>query len=179
MQGTYMAKLSLRTPGLARDVIPVAAGALVGAGVPTAVRAFVDPTANPQVFVWAPAIGAAASLLAAGLIYAMGGKGPAIATGAAGVLSAGAVFASDMISAKVVGANAVIAQQYSPAPALHGIANLAAVVPEYSKQLMGILWESQGQGVRGLERNVGMGHDKVALRGVSPSAFGTKSFEHS
>jgi hypothetical protein len=174
-----MAKFSLRIPGLPRDTVPVTTGAVVGAGLPIAIRAFVDPTANPQVFVWAPAIGAGASILAAGLMYAMGGNGPAIATGVAGVLGAGAIFASDLISAKVVGANAAIANQYSPAPALHGIANLAAVVPEYSKQLMGILWEKQGQGVQGLGRNVGMGNEKVALRGVSPSAFGTKSFEHS
>ena len=170
-----LAGISIRQPGMAHDLVPVVAGGGVALGTVAGIRKFVDPTTQPQVFVWAPAIGAGASLLAAGLMYAMGGKGPAAAAAVAGVLTGGAVFAADMISAKVVGANAAVSAQYNTPTqaAVQGLANLAAVVPEYSKQIAGILWE---KGVSGLGRNEQQSGEKVRLQGVNPTAFGTRSF---
>ena len=171
------AGISLRSPGMAHDLAPVAVGALAAVGTALGIRYAVDPAgSNQKVFVWAPAIGAGVSLLAAGVIYAMGGTGPAVATGVAGGLSALGLFGSDMIQAKIPGAQAALALQFNTpaAAAVNGLANLAAVVPEYSQKIAGILWEDRG--MNGLGRNEQQSGEKVRLQGVSPSAFGTKSF---
>ena len=170
-----LAGISIRQAGLAHDLVPVTVGALASIGTALGIRAFVDPAgANQKVFVWAPAIGAGVSLLAAGVIYAMGGAGPAISTGLTGGLASLGLFGADMVQAKVPGANAALALQFNPNPALHGLANLAAVVPEYSRQIAGILWEDKG--MHGLGRNEQQSGERVRLQGVSPDAFGTKSF---
>ena len=170
------AGISLRQSGMARDLVPAAVGGLAALGTTLGIRAAVDPTdANStKLFVWAPAIGAGVALLASGVIYMMGGSGPATAAGLVGGLTSLGVFASDMVVGKKVGAAAAFASQYNPNPALHGLANLAAVVPEYSRQIAGILWEKPG--MAGLGRNEQQSGEKVVLQGVSPSAFGTKSF---
>jgi hypothetical protein len=161
---------------MARDLVPAAVGGLAALGTTLGIRAAVDPTdANStKLFVWAPAIGAGVSLLAAGVVYMMGGSGPAAATGLVGGLASLGVFASDMVVGKKVGASAAFAAQYNPNPALHGLANLAAVVPEYSRQIAGILWEKPG--MSGLGRNEQQSGEKVVLQGTVPGAFGTKSF---
>ena len=171
-----MAKLSLRGSGMAHDLIPVAVGAVVAGGTALGLRAMLDPTdpKSTTAFVWAPAIGAGVSLLAAGVIYAIGGSGPAAATGIAGVVSSLALLGNDMVVGKKAGAAAALATQYAPNPALTGIANLAAVVPEYSSKLMGILWETQG--MSGLGRNEQQRGEKVALHGVDSRSFGTRSY---
>lgn len=177
-----LAGISIRQAGMAHDLVPVAVGATASVGTALGIRAALDPSdpKSTATFVWAPAIGAGVSLLAAGIVYAIGGTGPAVATGIAGVLSSLGILASDMIVGKKAGAAAALATQYPPAgtnPQLHGVlmglGNLAAVVPEYSQHMAGILFQKM-DGVDG--RNLQNAGQHVTLRGVSPAAFGKRSF---
>lgn len=169
-------KISLRKSGMARDLIPAVVGVVAAGGTALGLRAMLDPTdpKSTTAFVWAPAIGGGVALLAAAVLYTIGGAGPAAAAGLGGALASAALLGNDMVVGKKAGAAAALATQYAPNPALTGIANLAAVVPEYSNKLMGILWEQQG--MNGLGRNEQNRGEKVALHGVDSGKFGTRSY---
>jgi hypothetical protein len=176
-------KISLRNSGMARDLIPGAVGLVVAGGTALGLRLALDPTdvKSQTAYTWAPAIGAGVALLAAGVIYAIGGAGPAVATAIVGAGTGAAILGNDMFIGKKPGAAGTLALRYAPnqtTAALLGIANLAAVVPEYSNKLMGILWENAGMsGVDGgLGRNLQNRGEKVALHGVDSGKFGTRSY---
>lgn len=193
----HLGGLSLRSAGLAHDLVPLAVGGGVALATTAGVRMFLgtpdstgtrvlDPTASSQErpFVWAPAIGAGAAALAGGLMYMAGGKGAGLATALSGAIVAAGVFASDMIVAKKPGAPMALALQYSPAPVPATVAGLAAVVPQFADKLAGILFAERMNGLESsASRNVGRGGMNVTLQGgvgnVDSANFGKKSFQAS
>lgn len=186
-----MATFSLRKPGMARDITPPLVGAGLAVATVLGLRASLtlDPGNKTQqnLFLWAPALGAVVSLLGAAGIYAMGGTGPAVSTAVSGGVASLAMFLQDMLFGKKAAAVAVVTTQYAANPASNAMQGLAAVVPEWSNKLAGIIFAERVNGVDGLGRNLqkqgttvrlnGDGQPGVGPTGAIPSsAFGKKAF---
>ena len=192
----HLAGISLRSAGLAHDLVPPAVGGGLALATTAGIRMYLgtadasgnkvlDPTNTKQAgpYVWAPAIGAGVAAAAGVAMYMMGGPGPALSTALSGAAVAAGVVLSDMITARKTGAPTALVMQYHPAPIPATISGLAAVVPEYANKLAGILYAERMNGVgSSASRNVGRGGMDVSLRGgvgaVNPDAFGKKSFAH-
>jgi hypothetical protein len=157
-----------------REVVTPIIGVGLAVGVTLAVRAFVRPDteAMQQVYRWAPAIGAGASLIGAGALAAMVGRGAAWSAGTAGVVAGVALLASETLNAsRPGGATATGVATMLPASA-PGTAGLAALVPESLRGTgMGVITMDPVRGTAGAYG------ETVNLRGsVNQAAFGKPTF---